>query len=180
MPTQLRDNRRYIRRLCSNALLVAAALLLSYIETLIPISLVIPLPGIRLGLANIAVMLAFFAISPADAAGISFVRISLSALLFGSTVSFFFSFCGAVLSYLGIILFGILLKKQKLTFIGLSSGCAVLHVVGQIIAAMIIYTPAALSYLPALIFTATFTGALCGFILNLVFNKVKVIINVSV
>lgn len=179
MPTPSQANRLYVKRLCFDALLVCAALLLSYLETLLPISLVVPLPGVRLGLANIAVMLAFFAISPTDAAGISLVRISLSALLFGSTISFFFSLCGAVLSYIGILLFGILLRKQKLSFIGLSAGCAVLHVVGQIAAAMIIYTPAAFSYLPMLIFTGSLTGALCGFILNLVFEKVKVIINVN-
>ena len=92
------------RRLAYGAALLCIALAFSYLEAIAPISLVIPLPGIKLGLANIAVMLAFFCLSPIDAALVSFARIALSALLFGSPVSFFFSLCGGALAYLSLFL----------------------------------------------------------------------------
>ena len=83
-----------IRRLCRNAALLVLAFALSLVEHLLPISLILPLPGVKLGLANVVITVVFFCGSPLDAAIISAVRIGLSALLFGSPVSLLFSALG--------------------------------------------------------------------------------------
>ena len=160
------------KRLCFDAFCVSAALLLSYIETLLPLSLLIPLPGIKLGLANIAVILVFFCVSRADAAAVSYVRITLSALLFGSVVSFIFSLFGAVLSYIVLILLQKPLENGKLSFVGVSVLCAVMHGAGQILAASLLYTPAAFSYLGFLIIAGVISGCTVGVLSNLIIYRI--------
>ena len=70
------------------AVFTALGLILSYVEALIPINLLIPIPGFKLGLANLAVMIAFFSLGYGYAAAVSLCRILLTALLFGSVTSF--------------------------------------------------------------------------------------------
>ena len=77
--------------------MAAVAMMLSYIEALLP-PVYSAVPGIKLGLANIAVIFALYSVDPKSAALISLVRVALSALLFGSVMSFIYSFSGAVLS----------------------------------------------------------------------------------
>ena len=79
-----------------SAILLAVALILSYIETLIPLSSFIPLPGFKLGLANVAVVIAYFAVSPYAAAAISLLRVIISSLLFSGVTALIFSLFGAV------------------------------------------------------------------------------------
>ena len=79
-----------VRRVSMDAMLVAFAVMLSYLEVLLPLEAVIPLPGFRLGLANIAVLVVFCLFSPIDAAIVSAVRILLMGLLFGSATSLYF------------------------------------------------------------------------------------------
>lgn len=160
------------QRICFDALCICAALLLSYVETLLPISLIIPFPGIKLGLANLSVMLVFFCVSRIDAACVSFIRVLLSSLLFGSLVSFIFSLFGACFSYCMLIVLERILKKCKISFVGVSVAAAVLHGAGQIAAAMLIYTPAAFAYLPFTMITGVFSGTLVGILANLMINRI--------
>ncbi len=157
--------------------MLCAALAFSYLEAIVPISLVIPLPGIKLGLANIAVMLAFFCISPCDAALVSFARISLSALLFGSPVSFLFSLCGGMLAYFSLFLSKTLVKHEKMSFIGASVLSSALHGSGQIIAASIVYGAGAFFYLPVILLFGVPVGALVGWLLNILYPGTEKIIN---
>ena len=167
------------RRLAYGAALLCIALAFSYLEAIAPISLVIPLPGIRLGLANIAVMLAFFCLSPIDAALVSFARIALSALLFGSPVSFFFSLCGGALAYLSLFLSRPLVKNGKMSFIGASVISSALHGSGQIIAAAIVYGVGAWFYLPVILLFGAPFGALVGLLLNILYPRTEKIINAN-
>lgn len=176
MPLPDRKKMGKTKRLAFDAVFISCAMLFSYLETLLPISLLIPLPGIGLGFANLVVMLAFFITSPIDAAVISFIRISLSALLFGTPVSFCFSLFGGLLSFAGLFLMSFIARKGHISFIGLSAVSAVFHSFGQIISAMIIYTPAAASYLPILILCSTLTGTLTGVIANLIYKRTEKII----
>ena len=106
--------------------MAAVAMMLSYIEALIP-PVYSAVPGIKLGLANIAVIFALYSVDPKSAALISLVRVALSALLFGSVMSFIYSFSGAVLSLAVMIL----LKKSALfSAVGVSVAGAVMHNVG--------------------------------------------------
>ncbi len=165
------------RRVAYSAAMLLAALAFSYLEAIVPISLVVPLPGIKLGLANLAVMLAFFCLSPYDAAAVSFARIALSALLFGSPISFLFSLSGGVLAYLSMFLTRPLIKRGKMSFIGAAVLSSALHGTGQIVAAVIVYSAGAWLYLPIILLCGVPFGALTGWLLNILYPKAERLIN---
>ncbi len=140
------------------SLSLASAMLLSYIETLVP-----PLsgiPGIKIGLANIAVIFVLLRLGIKEAIAVSLTRVLLSALLFGNFIALIYSICGAALSLLVMIL----LKKINLfSVIGISIAGGVAHNVGQIAAAIIILgSSAIIYYLPFLLISGTVSGALIG------------------
>lgn len=177
MKTSLRAEPSFSRRVCYDAAMICCALAFSYLEAVLPISLLIPLPGVKLGLANLAVMLAFFSISSVDAAIISFVRILLSALLFGSPISFFFSLLGGAVAYLSMFLSRIAIKKGVMSFIGGSVFSSACHAAGQIAAACLIYGAPSFWYLPIILFAGVPFGAVIGLLLNLLYPKTEKIIN---
>ena len=160
-----------IKRLCLDAVLLSLSLVLSYLEAILPITLLIPLPGFKLGLANIIVTMAFVTVSPYDAAAISLCRICIMALLFGNAQSFFFSLCGGLLSYAGLWLL-VRLGKRFFSIVGVSVGCAALHNLGQLTAAAILFTTdVILGYLPALLIAALIFGSLTGMLLKLILPR---------
>lgn len=149
------------------AALVCLALSLSYLEAVIPFSLLIPLPGIKPGLANIVTILALYRYSPKSAIMISMCRIFLSALLFGTVNSFVFSLFGAVLSFASLVVTAYA-SKGKMSFIGISVVSAVFHNMGQMAAALImLHSLSILYYLPTLLISSLITGTLTGVILFL-------------
>ena len=161
-----KTSRARIARVSLDAVLLCLALVMSYVELFIPLNLIIPLPGFKLGFANIIVMLAFFIISPKDAAIISLLRVTLSSLLFGNAMSFGFSVAGATLSLMGLYLARRFLSK-RLSFVGISLLSASLHNLGQTIVASIFYGGAVmLSYLPILLIASVVFGAVVGFVVN--------------
>ena len=160
------------RRLCLDALLVTFAMLLSYLEAVLPLTAWIPLPGFRLGLANLAVVIAFCLISPIDAALISAVRVFAMGLLFGSATSLYFSALGALLSYLLLCLLS--RTAKRLSFLGVSVLCAAAHNVGQIVAAVTLFGPSLIfSYLPLLLVSAILCGGAVGILLNLLIPRLS-------
>lgn len=162
-----------VKRLCLDAMLLGVCLLLSYLEAILPLGLAVPVPGVRLGIANIAVMAAFFGIGRIDAVAVSFCRVLITALLFGSVTSFWFAFCGAVCAYLGMLLCDTLLRG-RVTIIGTSVLCAALHCTGQIIAACAVLDNTALfAYLGMLLLCSLVTGTLCGIITGRVLRLFK-------
>lgn len=147
-----------------DGLFLCAALILSYLETLIPLNVIIPVPGFKLGFANIAVMLLFVYIGISDALSVSFLRVLISSFLFGSVTSFWFSLLGAVFSFVSL-----LIMKQsefvrgKISWMGVSVICASAHNIGQIAAAAIIFgSVSVLSYLPYLLIVSVVCGAITG------------------
>ncbi len=160
------------RRVCLDALLIALAMMLSYLEVLLPLQLWIPLPGFRLGLANLVVVLVFCLISPIDAAIVSALRILLMGLLFGSATSLWFSAMGGLFSYL--TLFFLSKRAKRSSFLGVSVLCAAAHNSGQITAAAALFGGSVvLSYLPLLLIAAVIYGAVVGVLLNLLFPRVQ-------
>lgn len=152
------------RRLTWSALTLAAAMLLSYVESLVPLSFA--LPGMKLGLANVAVMFAFFRLGRAPAALVSLARVILSSILFGQASSFFFSLLGALLAYAALLLLS--LAGEGISRVGISVGSAAAHGIGQITAAVLLYGSLGIvSYLPLLLVAALPFGALSGIILIL-------------
>ncbi len=148
-----------VRRLTASALTLSAALILSYVEAVLPS---LPLPGVKLGLANVAVVFALYALSGKAAAGVSFLRVIIVGILFGNAASFAYSFAGAVLSLVVMLL---LKKTNVFSYVGVSVAGGVAHNAGQIaVAALIIGTEAVLYYLPVLIATGLLSGVAVGFL----------------
>lgn len=142
------------------AMLVATAMILSFVESQIPP--IVPIPGVKLGLANIATLFALYKLGIPDAFTVSVIRVSLSALLFGSVSSFAYAISGAILS-LGVM---IALKHLKIfaTFTVSIAG-AVAHNIAQIgVAMLILQTEVVIYYLPALFISGIATGAVIGLI----------------
>ena len=147
-----------VRRLATNGILVALAVVLSIVERWIPLSLLVPVPGIKLGLANIVTLFALYRLSFFDAAAILVARCLLSALVLGPA-SLLFSLTGGVLALvvMALLRFG---NGRVFSVYGVSMGGAVAHNIGQIAAACLVMQDLSLvrSYLPMLLLVGLLTG----------------------
>ena len=137
---------------------LAVALICSYVETLIPFQFGIP--GIKLGLTNIVVILALYLMGTREALGISVLRILISGLLFGNAFSLLYSVAGGVFSFLVMYL---LKKTDKLGCISVSVAGGISHNIGQIaVATVIVNSFHILFYIPVLLLAGLITGFLIG------------------
>ena len=138
------------------------ALLLSWIEFLLP-PLYAAVPGIKIGLPNVVILVVLYLGGIKEAAAVSFVRLCVSSLLFGNPVMFVYSAAGAVLSFLLMIL---LKKSDRLSTVGVSVAGGVAHNLGQTVVAMLLLnTPQIIYYMIVLTVTGTISGifiGLCG------------------
>ena len=146
------------KKIAFYGLLIALAFVLSYIESLIPVFIAIP--GAKLGLTNLVVLIALERFGKKDAFIINMIRILLVGFTFGNTFSLLYSFAGGILSFLIMIL---LKKTKKFSLVGISVGGGVGHNIGQIIvAAFVLETRALIYYLPFLFAIGTLAGAVIG------------------
>ena len=151
----------------------AAACALSYLEFLIPVTSVIPVPGFRLGLSNTAVLLAFVYISPAAGWAVSALKMLLSLLLFGSGVSFFFSLCGNILAVSSITLIYYCFRRI-FSFAGASAISSAAHATGQTVAAALLTGSAVTAgYYPYIMLLSVAAGFIPGLLLNLLAPTVE-------
>ena len=151
---------------------VALAMILSYIESLIPPFVAVP--GVKIGLANSVSLFILYAYGAREAACVSVIRVTLSSILFGSAVGFIYSISGAALSLIGMI---ILKRIPIFTMLTVSVSGAVLHNAAQIICACLIMENAAISYyLPVLIISGTIAGVAIGIVTALLLKRLKKII----
>ena len=142
------------------AVLTALALAFSYLENFFPLSLAIPIPGIKLGLANIVTVFALYALGPAQALLILTGRCLLGAVFAGNMNALIFSLLGGFSAMLVMIL---LSKYRHLSIYGVSIGGAAAHNCGQIAAACLtLGSMAPLYYLPILLGASLITGAVTG------------------
>ena len=147
------------RQLTLCAMLTALALALSWVERFLPLSLLIPLPGIKLGLANVVTLFALCALGPLPTGGILLARCFLGSLFAGSLSGLIFSLSGGILSLFVMLL----MKKTGLSVYGISVCGAAAHNVGQILAAMgVMKTAAVVSYLPLLLLVSVPAGLITG------------------
>ena len=150
-------------------LLTALALILSYVESLIPAFVAVP--GVKMGLANIVVVFALYTLGPGEAAIVSIIRVLLSSLLFGSILSLSYSAAGAVISLLSMI---ILMKTKIFGVTSVSVTGGVFHNLGQIlVACLVLETDVLLYYLPVLILSGTITGAVIGIASSIVIKRLQ-------
>ncbi len=162
-----------VHRLCLDAMLLGVALLLSYLEAILPLAVWLPLPGFKLGLSNILVTLVFVVLTPLDAAIVSLCRIAIMGILFGNAVSFTFSLCGGLLAYAGLWLLAYL-GRRWFGMIGVSVGCAALHNTGQLLAAVLWFgTGVILGYLPMLLLASVLFGGITGVLLALLVPRLS-------
>lgn len=158
-----------VRRTIYLGLMLSVALIFSYVEFLIPIPL--PVPGIKLGLANGVILLSMFLFSPLETFIVGFLRVVLSGLLFGSMFSFAFSMAGFVVSFL---MMSSVKKQGKCTMFGISICGGVFHNVAQIFAAIFITNVnAVLYYLPVLTIFGVLTGFINGYLSKEIYKRVK-------
>ena len=153
------------KRIALCGVLTALALALSLAERMIPLELLIPIPGIKLGLANVVTMFALLFLTPREAFAILFCRVTLAALFAGSVTSFAFSLLGGLCA---LTTTWILLHRRESWFslYGISAASAAMHNVGQIIAGIVIMQSVnVIAYLPLLLIAAIPMGFLTGGIL---------------
>ncbi|MBQ2072531.1 MAG: Gx transporter family protein [Oscillospiraceae bacterium] len=156
------------QKLTVMALTTAIALVLSFVESQIPAFVAVP--GVKMGLANIAIVYALYRLGWKEAAIISLIRVVLVSLLFGSAASFLYSLAGAVLSLLGMAL---LKKTGKFTEIVVSVAGGVLHNIGQIaMASIILETDALRYYLPFLLVSGILAGVVIGLISGILIRRI--------
>lgn len=139
----------------------ALAILMGYVERLI--QLPFGIPGIKLGLANVVVLIVLYRMGEKPALCISLVRILISGILFSGFSGFLYSTAGALCSYFAMLL----LKRTNLcSIIGVSVIGGVFHNIGQIITASFVLKTTGLfyTYLPALIVSGVITGVLIGIV----------------
>lgn len=151
-----------------SALLIALALALSYVERFIPLNLVVPVPGVKLGLANLVTLYALYRLRPGQAITIVVLRCLLGAVFGGGITALAFSLTGGLLALLAMFLGR---GVPFFSIYGVSVLGAAAHSVGQILAAMaLLRSGYTLAYLPFLLLTALvcgiFTAAVAGRILR--------------
>ena len=159
-----------IKQLTRDALLTAIALTIFMIELYIPA--LVPIPGVKLGLANIVTVFALFVYTPKDALMILLVRVFLGAVFSGQISTLMYSMAG------GLLCFAVLLGMRKIltekqiwvaSIIG-----AVFHNIGQIIVAILVTsTPGIVVYLPVLMVSGVISGAFTGLCTQVLVAKLK-------
>lgn len=158
------------KKIAIYGVMAALAMILSYVEMQLPAFVAIP--GVKLGLTNIVVLVALYKIGYKSALFINIVRIIAVSLLFGTFMSFAFSFTGGMLSTLVMIL---LKKSEKFSAVGVSVAGGITHNIGQILAAMLLLnTKAIIWYLPVLWLSGILSGLLIGLIGALIVKRIKV------
>ena len=158
------------RQIARYALLVALAMVLSWLERLVPISTAVP--GVKLGLTNLVVIFALYRMGLRDAVMISLVRVLLVSMTFGNAYSFFYSLVGAVLSMAVMVL---LKRSGKFSVLGVSVAGGVCHNIGQILVAMtVLETAGLIYYLPVLMISGTAAGICIGILGAVITERIKI------
>lgn len=154
-------------RLCRLSLLCALCLVFGYIES---VAVIVPIAGIKLGLANCIALLLVSFDDIKGAFAVNIARILLSALLFGSPVSLIFSLAGGLSS---LVVTCLIRKAKFLSLIGISIVSGTVHNIFQLVVAVFAVGVGALYYLPVLLVSGAVCGALTGTVCTLILKKIK-------
>ena len=152
-------NKMDIKKMTALAMFSVIALTIFTAESMI--GPIVPIPGIKLGLANIVTLLVLVLYGPKEALFVLIVRILLGSMFGGQMISFFYSLSGGVLCWLVMSLISALLKKKFLVLISMCGAAA--HNIGQILAAIVItQSISVVAYFPVLMLSAMITGCFTG------------------
>ena len=158
------------RKITTLGLSVALALILSYVESLLPPLMAVP--GVKAGLPNIVILFLLWRYGWKEAAAVSGLRLLLTAALFTGFAAFFYGLSGAVLSLLGAAL---LKRTGRFSPLGVSAAGGVLHNLGQIaLAALVLDSGYIFAYLPVLLLSGTAAGALVGLLAGILIRRADV------
>lgn len=147
----------------------ALALIFSYIETLIPIQFGVP--GIKLGLANLIIVIVLYRTGWREALLLSVVRVVLAGFIFGNLFSIVYSLAGGILS---LAVMALLKKTERFSVIGISIAGGVCHNIAQLIVAMVVVETYQVGYyLPVLLIAGVITGAVIGAVAGEVLKRIR-------
>ena len=147
---------------------VAFAVILSYVESCI---LVLGIPGMKIGLANLAIIIVLYLEGTKEAAVCNFVRILIVGFMFGNLFSIFFALAGATLSMIVMV---IMKKTNKFSIMIVSMFGGIFHNIGQILVAMaVVENLKLIYYLPVLLVAGTVTGFVIGIVAGKILPVVK-------
>ena len=157
----------HTKQIARIAMLVAVAFVLSYIESVLPLNLGVPVA--KTGFSNVVVVLCLCESSMKETIGISFVRILLVGLTFGNLYSLLYSLAGGLLSLIVMVL---LKRSVRFSTCGVSVAGGVSHNIGQIIVAMIVLqTEKIIYYLPVLLVSGVIAGVVIGLIASMLVKR---------
>lgn len=149
----------------------ALALIFSYIESLIPINFGIP--GVKLGLANLLIVIFLYKRSAPEALILSIVRIVLAGFLFGNLFSIIYSLAGGIVS---LFMMTLMKKSERFSIMGVSIVGGVSHNIGQLLVAMVVVETYSIGYyFPVLLISGVITGLLIGITANEVLKRISAI-----
>ncbi len=162
-----------MKKIAQGGLLVAVALVLSLVEKMFPLQAVVPIPGIKLGLANVVTLFALTLLGTRAALAILLCRVTLASIFMGSITGFLFSLFGGLLALLVMRL--LLLREGRwFSLVGVSIGGAAAHNIGQIGAAILtLGTLNVAAYLPLLLVSSIPMGWVTGLTASAVLNHWK-------
>lgn len=158
-----------VKRITQLALLTTIALIIFIVELRIPN--LVPIPGVKLGLANIVIVYAMYHCTAKETFMVMITRILLGSIFGGNISSIFYSLGGAVLCLLGMLLFRRVIDQQHIWICSILG--AVLHNIGQISVAIIMMkTTAVIAYLPFLLISGCIAGAFTGICAQILIKRV--------
>ena len=152
------------RKLALGAMFAALALIFSYVEALIPIP--VPIPGVKLGVANLVILVAIYRLGFRYALTINCIRIVVAGLLFSGVFGMIYSFAGGILS---IVVMYLLYRTKLFSMVGVSMAGGVAHNLGQLATACLIVSNIKLmSYFAVLFFSGLISGILIGILAHVI------------
>ena len=151
-------------------MMVALAMVLSFLESLLPAFVAIP--GVKLGLTNLVVMVALYKMRQFDALIINVIRIILVGLTFGNAFSMLYSLSGGTFSFLVMWITYRAGEKKAFSPVGIGAAGGVAHNIGQIIvAAFVLKSTGVYFYLPVLMISGLIAGVVIGMVSGMVVKR---------
>lgn len=159
------------KKITALAMLGAVAFVLSWVDSMIPVSGA--LPGAKLGLANLSVLMGLYLLGPGPGGVLCLIKILLSTFLFGNAFSFFYALAGGILSYL--VMWG-LKTRCSIVFVSLMGGA--FHNLGQLlVASVILETAGLMAYFPVLVLCGLGAGCAVGVAGGILVRRLQKIIS---
>ena len=166
------QDRSSLKKIAVCGVFVALSAVTGLLESFLPLELLIPLPGVKLGIANIFITAAYYVLGPLYAFAAALLKVIIVFLFSGNSVSLALSASGAAVSFVALMI-SMRTYGKVFSFIGISVLSAVFHGMGQALAALLIVGSPILFYIPVLGAASAVTGALTGVLMNLIILNIN-------